>query len=189
MGSSSVTVTTPTTLCAAALLLLMLGTAVAPCGAQAVVTIKEACWMAASGSGGVAYDHCVASLASDARSRDAADLHRLAVLAARIAVEHAAATEAKIEGLGKVEESPHARARLRHCLDLYSVVADVLRDALDNLHARVYGKASQQLSAVLGAAESCEDVWKGEDRVPVATHDREYGRMALVALGLTSGIA
>jgi hypothetical protein len=66
--------------------------------------------MAASGSGGVAYDHCVASLASDARSRDAADLHRLAALAARIAVEHAAATEAKIEGLGEVEESP-PRAR------------------------------------------------------------------------------
>uniref|UniRef100_A0A804PSW8 Pectinesterase inhibitor domain-containing protein n=1 Tax=Zea mays TaxID=4577 RepID=A0A804PSW8_MAIZE len=150
MGSSSVTVTTPTTLCAAALLLLVLGTAVAPCSAQAVVTIEEACRMAASGSGGVAYDHCVASLASDARSRDAADLHRLAALAARIAVEHAAATEAKIEGLGE---------------------------------------ASQQLSAALGAAESCEDVWKGEEHVPVATHDREYGRMALVTLGLTSGIA
>lgn len=84
---------------------------------------------------------------------------------------------------------PPTRARLRHCLDLYSAATDVLCDALDNLHARVYGKASQQLSAALGAAESCEDVWKGEEHVPVATHDREYGRMALVTLGLTSGIA
>lgn len=182
-----------TTLCLAAAVLL-LGTAVAPCGAQVVVTIEEACRMAASGgsgggAAGVSYDHCVASLASDARSRDAADLHHLAALATRMAVEHAAATEAKIEDLGEVEESPHARARLHHCLELYNAAADVLRDALDNLHARVYGKASQQLAAALGAAESCEDVWKGEERVPVASHDREYGRMALVALGLTSGIA
>jgi len=185
----SVTVTTPLCYLAAAALLL-LGTAVAPCGAQVVVTIEEACRMAASGgAGGMSYDHCVASLASDARSRDAADLHHLAALATRIAVEHAAATEAKIEDLGEVEESPHARARLHHCLDLYNAAADVLRDALDNLHARVYGKASQQLAAALGAAESCEDVWKGEEHVPVASHDREYGRIALVALGLTSGIA
>jgi pectinesterase inhibitor-like protein len=190
MGSVTVT-TTPCYLAAAAALLL-LGTAVAPCGAQVVVTIEEACRMVtAGGAGGVSYDHCVASLASDARSRDAADLHHLAALATRIAVEHAAATEAKIEDLGEVEESPHARARLHqhHCLDLYNAAADVLRDALDNLHARVYGKASQQLAAALGAAESCEDVWKGEEHVPVAAHDREYARMALVALGLTSGIA
>lgn len=45
--------------------------------------------------------------------------------------------------------------------------------------------------ACRGAAEKCEDVWKGEEKakVPVARHDREYGRMAVVALGLTSGIA
>ncbi|XP_062233808.1 putative invertase inhibitor [Phragmites australis] len=172
-------------LCLAALLL---ATAVAPCSGQATVTVEEACRKAASSHAGVSYDHCVSSLASDARSRDAVDLHNLAVLAARIAVEHAATTEAKIEDLNEVEDSPHARARLHHCLELYNAAADVLRDALDNLHAHIYGKASQQLAAALGASESCEDVWKGEERVPVAGHDREYGRMALVALGLTSGI-
>ena len=185
-----VTATTPLCYLAAAALLLLLGTAVAPCGAQVVVTIEEACRMATTGgASGVSYDHCVASLASDARSRDAADLHHLAALATRIAVEHAAATEAKIEDLGEVEESPHARARLHHCLDLYNAAADVLRDALDNLHARVYGKASQQLAAALGAAESCEDVWKGEEHVPVAAHDREYGRMAHIAFGFTHAAA
>ncbi|GJN29927.1 hypothetical protein PR202_gb18192 [Eleusine coracana subsp. coracana] len=105
-----------------------------------------------------------------------------------MAVEHASATEARMEGLSEAEESPHARARLRHCLDLYGAAADVLRDALDNVRARVYGKAAQQLAAAVGAAESCEDVWKGEDHVPVAGHDREYGRIALLALGLTTGI-
>ncbi|KAJ1257573.1 hypothetical protein BS78_10G006700 [Paspalum vaginatum] len=182
-------ISTATGVVLAAALLLLATAGVAPCGAQAatVMGIEEACRKAASAHAGVSYDHCVSSLASDARSRDAADLHRLAVLAARIAVDHAAATEAKIEGLAEVEEAPHARARLNHCLDLYNAAADVLRDALDNLNARVYGMASQQLAAALGAAESCEDVWKGEERVPVAAHDREYGRMALVALGLTSG--
>uniref|UniRef100_A0A0A9VBL2 Uncharacterized protein n=1 Tax=Arundo donax TaxID=35708 RepID=A0A0A9VBL2_ARUDO len=93
-----------------------------------------------------------------------------------------------MEDLHEVENSPHARARLHHCLELYGAAADVLRDALDNLQAHVYGKASQQLAAAVGAAESCEDVWKGEERVPLAGHDREYGRMAIVALGLTNGI-
>lgn len=188
-SSTAMGVSVTTTLCYLAAAALVL--AARPCSAQAVVSIEEACRRAASSGAGVSYDHCVASLSSDARSRDAAavDLHHLAVLAARIAVEHAAATEAKIEDLSEVEESPHARARLHHCLELYNAAADVLRDALDNLRARVYGRASQQLAAALGAAESCEDVWKGEERVPVAAHDREYGRMALVAIGLTSGIA
>ncbi|KAL6606481.1 hypothetical protein ACP70R_042134 [Stipagrostis hirtigluma subsp. patula] len=175
------------TLCLAAAAAAVL-LAVAPCAAQTTVTIEEACRKAASNHAGVSYGHCVASLAADARSRDAEDLHNLAVLAARIAVEHAATTEAKIEDLSEVEDSPHARARLHHCLELYNAAADVLRDALDNLQAHIYGKASQQLAAALGASESCEDVWKGEERVPVAGHDREYGRMAMVALGLTGGI-
>ncbi|KAK3128187.1 hypothetical protein QOZ80_6BG0458070 [Eleusine coracana subsp. coracana] len=170
------------------------------CKAAEKTTIEEACLKAAEAAssrmskdeGGEArysyYDQCVRSLSSDRRSRDAADLHTLAAVAARMAVEHASATEARMEGLSEAEESPHARARLRHCLDLYGAAADVLRDALDNVRARVYGKAAQQLAAAVGAAESCEDVWKGEDHVPVAGHDREYGRIALLALGLTTGI-
>jgi pectinesterase inhibitor-like protein len=176
---------------AAAAVVLLLATAAAPpCSAQqAVMSIEEACRKAASAREGVSYEHCVSSLASDGRSRDAADLHKLAVAAARMAADHAATTEARMEDLSEVEESPHARARLHHCLELYGAAGDVLRDALDNLRARVYGRASQQLEAALGASEGCEDVWKGEERVPVAAHDREYGRMAAVALGLTTGIA
>ncbi|OEL13983.1 hypothetical protein BAE44_0024997 [Dichanthelium oligosanthes] len=182
----------PVTLCLLAGAVLLLATAAAPCSAQQAATamsIEEACRTAASVHAGVSYEHCVSSLASDARSRDAADLHRLAVLAARMAVDHASTTEARMEDLSEVEESPRARSRLHKCLDLYNAAGDVLRDALDNIRARAYGKASQQLAAALGASESCEDVWKGEERAPVASHDREYGRMALVALGLTSGIA
>lgn len=185
------------------LVLLYLALAPAVCAAAANNrAIQEACLKAAAArrtssssssvfhdiDGEAVYDECVWSLSSDARSRDAADLHALAALAARIAVEHASVTEAKMEGLSEVEESPHARARLHHCLQLYNAAADVLRDALDNIHARIYRKASQQLAAAVGAAESCEDVWKGEEEVPVAGHDREYGRMALLALGLTTGI-
>ncbi|CAL5045237.1 unnamed protein product [Urochloa decumbens] len=181
-------------LCVAVVFLL--ATAAPPCSAaqmqmqqQQVMGIEEACRKASMAHAGVSYDHCVSSLSSDGRiRRDAgADMLSLAVAAARMAAEHASATEARMEALGEVEESPHARARLHHCLELYNAAADVLRDALDNLRARVYGKASQQLAAALGAAESCEDVWKGEERVPVATHDREYGRMAILALGLTTG--
>ncbi|CAL5036277.1 unnamed protein product [Urochloa decumbens] len=173
-------------LCVAVVLLL--AAAEAPCSAaqQQQAAIEEACRKASIAHAGVSYDHCVSTLSSDGRSRDG-DMLSLAVAAARMAAEHASATEARMEALGEVEESPHARARLHHCLELYNAAADVLRDALDNLRARVYGKASQQLAAALGAAESCEDVWKGEERVPVATHDREYGRMAILALGLTTG--
>ncbi|CAN6223453.1 unnamed protein product [Urochloa humidicola] len=178
--------------CAAVVLLLI---AAMPCSAAQVqqqqkAAIEEACLKASTAHAGVSYDHCVSSLSSDARARrdaGAGDMLALAAAAARMAAEHASATEARMEALGEVEESPHARARLHHCLDLYDAAADLLRDALDNLRARVYGKAKQQLAAALGASESCEDVWKGEERVPVASHDREYGRMAVLALGLTTG--
>ncbi|CAN6179760.1 unnamed protein product [Urochloa humidicola] len=180
--------------CAAVVFLLV---AAVPCGAAQVqqqqqAAIEEACLKASTAHAGVSYDHCVSSLSSDARARragaaGAGDMLALAGAAAPMAAEHASATEARMEALGEVEESPHARARLHHCLDLYDAAADLLRDALDNLRARVYGKAKQQLAAALGASESCEDVWKGEERVPVASHDREYGRMAVLALGLTTG--
>ncbi|KAF8662313.1 hypothetical protein HU200_056521 [Digitaria exilis] len=167
--------------CLAAVLLL--GTAASPCSAEetttkTAVSVEEACQTAASAQAGVSYDHCVSTLASEARGCAAADMQqRLAVAAA----DHATATGARMEGLGEAEESARARARLRHCLDLYGGAADLLR-------ARVYGRASQQLAAALGAPESCEDAWKGEDRAPVAAHDREYGRLALLALGLTTAI-
>nr|CAB3469208.1 unnamed protein product [Digitaria exilis] len=163
-----------------AAVLLLLGTAASPCSAEetttkTAVSVEKACRTAASAQAGVSYDHCVSTLASEARGRDAADMQqRLAVAAARMAADHAAATGARMEGLGEAEEPARARARLRHCLDLYGGAADLLR-------ARVYGRASQRLAAALGASESCEDAWKGEETAP-------YGRLALLALGLTTAI-
>ncbi|KAF7046476.1 hypothetical protein CFC21_055502 [Triticum aestivum] len=189
---------------ATAMAVAVLFLAGAPRTAQAAVLvasagIEEACRGAAIRDAGVDYAHCVASLSSDAEARDAADMHALAAAATRMAVEHAAATEARMEGLGEAEGSPRARARLGRCTELYGAAADVLRDALDNIRARVYGRAVEQIAAALGAAERCEDAWKGEEEarggrggvggVPVAGHDKEYGRLAVVALGITSGIA
>ncbi|EAZ21405.1 hypothetical protein OsJ_05007 [Oryza sativa Japonica Group] len=83
-----------------------------------------------------------------------------------------------------------ARARFEHCLEQYGGAADLLRDALDNLKVRIYGTAMEQLSAALGAAESCEDAWKGDEgNIPIAAHDREYGRMAHIAIGFTHAAA
>ncbi|CAN6209011.1 unnamed protein product [Urochloa humidicola] len=176
-----------------AVVLLLAAAAAAPC--SAAQQIEEACRKASMAHAGVSYEHCVWSLGRHQQQQQQQGDNRntkttmlgLAVAAARMAAEQASATEARMEALGEVEESPHARARLHHCLDLYNAAADVLRDALDNLRARVYGKAMHQIAAAMGASHSCEDVWKGEDRVPVADHDREYGRMALLALGLATG--
>jgi pectinesterase inhibitor-like protein len=169
------------------------------------VSVEAACRVASETHAGVSYDHCVASLGADPRSKAAAaeeaggssssSMHGLAVLATRMAADHAASTESKMEGLSELEESPHARARYGHCLEVYGGAADLLRDALDNLRARIYGKAMEQLSAALGASESCEDAWKGHHEstagggIPVADHDREYGRMAHIALGFTHAAA
>ncbi|XP_006648205.2 putative invertase inhibitor [Oryza brachyantha] len=171
---------------------LLLVLAVAP--AQAVeepeecaspVSVEVACRSASETHHGVAYDHCVASLAADPRSKEAGSLQGLAMLATRMAIDHAASTEAKIDDLADLEPED-ARARYNHCLDQYGGAADLLRDALDNLKVRIYGTAMEQLSAALGAAESCEDAWKDDQiNVPVAAHDREYGRMAHIALGFT----
>lgn len=153
------------------------------------VSVEEACRGASETHAGVAYDHCVASLGADPRSKEE-NMHGLAVLATRIAIDHAASTESKMDDLAELEEpSGGARARFNHCLEQYGGAADLLRDALDNLKAKIYGKAMEQLAAALGASESCEDAWKGEELVPVADHDREYGRMAHIALGFTHAAA
>ncbi|CAO2034036.1 unnamed protein product [Urochloa humidicola] len=157
------------------------------------VSVEDACRGASETHAGVEYEHCVSSLGADPRSKDAGNLnmHGLAVLATRMAADHAASTESKIEYLSELEaeESPRARARYNHCLEQYGGAADLLRDATDNLKARIYGKAMEQIAAAMGASESCEDAWKGEDGIPVAQHDREYGRMAHIALGFTHAAA
>ncbi|AQK61240.1 uncharacterized protein LOC100282038 precursor [Zea mays] len=155
------------------------------------VSVEEACRGASETHAGVAYDHCMASLGADPRSKEAGNknMHGLAVLATRMAIDHAASTESKIDDLAELEAAssdPQARARFNHCLEQYGGAADLLRDALDNLKAKIYGKAMEQLTAAMGASESCEDAWKGEEEdVPVAAHDREYGRMAHIAFGFT----
>jgi pectinesterase inhibitor-like protein len=162
------------------------------------VSVEEACRGASETHAGVDYDHCMASLGADPRSSEAGNknMHGLAVLATKMAIDHAASTESKIDDLAELDaeaESPQARrARFNHCLEQYGGAADLLRDALDNLKAKIYGKAMEQLTAAMGASESCEDAWKGEEeqhRVPVAAHDREYGRMAHIAFGFTHAAA
>ncbi|CAN6236811.1 unnamed protein product [Urochloa humidicola] len=161
------------------------------------VSVEDACRGASETHYAVAYDHCVSSLGADPRSKDAGlGMHGLAVLATRMAADHAAATESRIGDLSELEleaadASPHARARYGHCLEQYGAAADLLRDAVDNLRARIYGKAMEQIAAAMGASESCEDAWKGMEEVsiPVAQHDREYGRMAHIALGFTHAAA
>jgi pectinesterase inhibitor-like protein len=156
------------------------------------VSVEAACLDASETHHGVAYEHCVASLASDPRSKEAeaGNMHGLAVLATKLAIDHAGSTESRMDDLaGLEEEDSHARARFNHCLEQYGGAADLLRDALDNLKAKIYGKAMEQLAAALGASESCEDAWKGEERVPVGDHDKEYARMAHIALGFTHAAA
>lgn len=163
------------------------------------MSVEEACHGASETHAGVAYDHCMASLGADPRSKEAGNknMHGLAMLATKMAIDHAASTESKIDDLAELdaeaESSPEARrARFNHCLEQYGGAADLLRDALDNLKAKIYGKAMEQLTAAMGASESCEDAWKGEEeqhRIPVAEHDREYGRMAHIAFGFTHAAA
>ncbi|PNT65674.1 hypothetical protein BRADI_3g00610v3 [Brachypodium distachyon] len=159
------------------------------------VSVSAACRGAADTHHGVDYDHCVRSLSVDPRSAEAAGggIHGLAMLATRLAIDHAASTEAKLDDLAQLEpeeeEGARKRARFNHCLEQYGGAADLLRDALDNLQAKIYGKAMEQLMAALGASESCEDAWKGEKELPVAAHDREYGRMAHIAVGFTHAAA
>ncbi|KAM3317843.1 hypothetical protein ACQJBY_035507 [Aegilops geniculata] len=168
----------------------------APESCATPVSVEAACRGASDTHHGVDYEHCVRSLNADARSADAsasAGIHGLAVLATRIAVDHAASTEAKIEDLAELEAEAEGadRARFDHCLEQYGGAADLLRDALDNLQANVYGLAMQQLMAALGASRSCEDAWRGAPprAVPVAAHDREYERLAHIAIGFTHAAA
>nr|ACG42938.1 pectinesterase inhibitor domain containing protein [Zea mays] len=93
------------------------------------------------------------------------------------------ATPVSVEEACRSASETHAGVAYDHCMA--SLGADLLRDALDNLKAKIYGKAMEQLTAAMGASESCEDAWKGEEDVPVAAHDREYGRMAHIAFGFT----
>uniref|UniRef100_A0ACD5TL52 Uncharacterized protein n=1 Tax=Avena sativa TaxID=4498 RepID=A0ACD5TL52_AVESA len=158
------------------------------------VTVSQACKGASDTHHGVDYDHCVRSLSPDPRSGEAVGIHDLAVLATKLAIEHAESTESKISDLAELEDmesDPKKRARYEHCLEQYGGAADQLRDALDNLQAGVYGRALELIMASLGASQSCENAWQGVEKgsMPVAAHDREYDRMTHIAVGFTHAAA
>ncbi|KAF8775738.1 hypothetical protein HU200_004276 [Digitaria exilis] len=175
------------TVAAMAAVLLLLGTAASPCSAEetttkTAVSVEKACRTAASAQAGVSYDHCVSTLASEARGRDAADMQqRLAVAAARMAADHAAATGARMEGLGEAEEPARAA---RGCGTAWISTA---APPTSSARACTGGRRSgwRRRWAPPRAART-----PGRARKPhPSPHtDREYGRLALLALGLTTAI-
>ncbi|XP_072995212.1 putative invertase inhibitor [Typha latifolia] len=153
------------------------------------ITVEDACRGAVDGHpGAVAYDYCVSSLNSDPRSRSA-DLHGLAVLATKMAIDHVASTESKIDELMDLEATPTIKGGFNACLEVYSDAVDRLRDALDNLNSRLYAKAVELLAKALRASEDCQEVFRGAEAAPpVMVEDRDYGKLASIALGIAASV-
>ncbi|XP_020093035.1 putative invertase inhibitor [Ananas comosus] len=151
-------------------------------------SVEEACKSAADKHSAVSLQHCISALGSDPRSHSA-DLHGLAAVAVKLAIDHATSTESKIDDLIDLEPTPSVKERLSSCLEVYSDAVDSLRNALDNLNARLYDKATNLLTSSLTAAESCEKVLEGAKGLSsVVADDRDYGKLASIALGITASV-
>ncbi|KAJ6851664.1 putative invertase inhibitor [Iris pallida] len=159
----------------------------------AVASVEETCKGITSVRPDVGYDFCVSSLESDPDSVSA-DPDGLAVVAIRLSIANATAVAAKIESLMRGGEEDQSDPSLRECLgvcaEVYSDAVDHLNQALASIRARSYGDAVTFLSAALDAADNCEDAFGdlGWGTSPVAAEDRDYGRLADIALAIGASL-
>jgi hypothetical protein len=73
-------------------------------------------------------------------------------------------------------DHPQAPAHFNHYLEQYDGATNLLRDTLDNLKAKIYGKAMEQLTTMMGTSESCEDAWKGKQASTTTSKQRSTTR-------------
>ncbi|KAJ0964338.1 hypothetical protein J5N97_029460 [Dioscorea zingiberensis] len=114
----------------------------------------------------------------------------LAVIATRMLLAHAASTESKIEEMMELETDGKEKDAFGSCLDEYRDAIDKLNDALDNLNSKLYDEAVTLMEKVFDAAEICEEAFLEvqEGSSPLASEDRNYGRLASLALALAKSI-
>ncbi|KAG6533885.1 putative invertase inhibitor [Zingiber officinale] len=114
--------------------------------------VKDACKLVADKYPAVGYDFCVKTL----KKSPSGDLHDLALVATRTAIAHAASAESEIEELINLETESAAKSSFDKCLDAYADAVERMRNAVDNIAARVYKKAEQQLGDATAAAKKCK---------------------------------
>ncbi|XP_074568848.1 putative invertase inhibitor [Curcuma longa] len=149
--------------------------------------VKDACKLVADKYPAVGYDFCVKSL----KKSGSGDLHNLALVATRTAIAHAASAEAEIEELMELEVDSADKNNFDKCLDAYADDVDHLRNAVDNIAARVYKKAAQQLAAAKSAAKKCEAAFAGGDNkgeVPGAAGS-DCAKLASIAQAIVASLA
>nr|XP_009396688.2 PREDICTED: putative invertase inhibitor [Musa acuminata subsp. malaccensis] len=157
------------------------------CGSPA--TVEDACKAVVDTQPAVGYDFCVSSLGAATSLVKPTDLHELAATAAKLAISHATATESKIEELMDLENDATVKSCFNTCLDVYTDATDRLRDALDNLSARLYQKAMAQLDGAMDAADKCEEAFKeSKGSFPLASMDKDFSRLASIAHGIIVSI-
>ncbi|CAL9072284.1 unnamed protein product [Musa hybrid cultivar] len=148
-------------------------------------TVEDACKLVANKQASVGYDFCVKSLGKVTSLSGSVDLREIAVVATRLAVDHAASTEAKIEELMDLETNPKVKRCFSACLDVYGDAVEHMKDALDNLSNRLYPRASALVGGAVNAADKCEESFKdAKGSFTLAAVDKDFGRLASIAHGI-----
>ncbi|KAJ8485517.1 hypothetical protein OPV22_018002 [Ensete ventricosum] len=148
-------------------------------------TVEDACKLVANKKASVSYDFCVKALGSVTSLSGSVDLREIAVVATRLAVDHAASTEAKIEELMDLETNPTVKHCFSACLDVYGDAVEHMKNALDNLSNQLYPRASALVGDALDTADKCEESFKdAKGSFPLATVDKDFGRLASIAHGI-----
>ncbi|XP_074587594.1 putative invertase inhibitor [Curcuma longa] len=138
--------------------------------------IKDACKLVADKYPAVGYDFCFKSL----KKFPSGDLHDLALVATRTAIAHAASAESEIEELIDLETEPAAKSSFDKCLDAYADAVERMRNAVDNIAARVYKKADQQLGDAVAAAKKCKTDGNNKGAL-LAPAGSDYAKLANIA--------
>ncbi|EXC26732.1 Putative invertase inhibitor [Morus notabilis] len=143
--------------------------------------INQTCKKCADKSSVFSYSFCSASLKAVPVSRAITNLQGLALVAMELAIENATSTISAIKQLLGNETpapfDPLSSRCLEDCLELYSDGVETLVGAMVAFLGERYDTARVWLSAVMDAAETCEEGFKEMGREAVNPLETENYRL------------
>ncbi|CAL9124526.1 unnamed protein product [Musa textilis] len=159
-----------------------------PCDAT---LLQDTCRRITTSHSGIGYEFCVASLQADPACASA-DRRGLAMIATRLSLAGASAAMSAIANMTGAKPNPRSRDCLGVCWEVYDAAIDHLNVAMRNIGAGRYREAVVFLSAAVDAPDNCEDAFReigdGAPSSPLAHEDRDFGRVAAMALAITAAM-
>ena len=147
--------------------------------------IQDSCDKAAKADPNINFDFCVASLEQNPKSKTATSTEELVPISIEIATSNATSIRSIISKLLENKDlEKFTRSCLEDCSKLYTEAGSDLQSGGQAFESKDYGTAHADISAALGAPESCEHGFKEKNGLvtPLTKENNNFFQLTAIPL-------